>query len=102
MKSGSSVVNRWSISSFAAVGLIAVAASEVQFSVLPPKVQKAVNANLDVGVVWEVDRRVNEGRALYQVEIRREGSGQQLLLDANGRLLRSGSAGDSRVNANPD
>jgi uncharacterized membrane protein YkoI len=68
-------------------------ADEVQFSQLPAAAQKTVNRNLSGGIVQEVDRKVEGGRTIYDIEIRREGKNRHLRVDADGKLLSASKVG---------
>ena len=75
-------------STIAALGLaIGASAEEVKFSELPASVQKAINRNLNGGIVQEVDRITDGGRTFYDVEIRREGKNKHIRVDADGKRL---------------
>src|SRR5688500_7537631 len=72
----------------AALGLaLAISAEHVQFSDTPKAVQNTVNKNLNGGVVKSIDKKVKEGRTIYDVAIRREGKDKRMRVDADGKLL---------------
>ena len=72
----------------AAAGLVIGANGEpVKFSQLPSQVQKTVNRHLSGGMVQEVDRKSENGRTIYEVEIRREGKNKHIRVDGDGKLL---------------
>ena len=75
-------------STIAAFGVaIGASAEQVRFSELPASVQKAINRNLNGGIVQEVDRKTDGGRTFYHVEIRREGKNKHIRVDADGKRL---------------
>lgn len=72
----------------AAVGLATgVCAEEVQFSDVPKAVQKAINKNLNGGVVKKIDKEATNGKTVYEVGVRREGKDKHMRIDADGKLL---------------
>lgn len=74
----------------AACGLASgVLAEEVQFSDTPKSVQNTVNRNLNGGVVKTIDKKVKDGRTVYDVAIRREGKDKEIRVDADGKLMAS-------------
>ena len=75
---------------------ICVAAEEVKFSELPNAAQRTINRNLYGGVVQEIDREIEAGRTVYDVEVRREGKNRKLRVDADGKLLASASSVSDR------
>lgn len=77
-------------------------ADEVQFSQLPPAAQKTINRNLSGGIVQEVDRKVEAGRTVYDVEVRREGKNRHLRVDADGKLLSASKAGSVSADVDVD
>src|SRR3954470_21367760 len=76
----------------ATLGLAAgLYAEEVQFSDTPKAVQSAVNRNLNGGVVKNIDKKVKDGKTVYDVSIRREGKDKNIRVDADGKLMASDS-----------
>jgi hypothetical protein len=74
----------------AACGLASgILAEEVQFSDTPKSVQNTVNRNLNGGVVKTIDKKVKDGRTVYDVAIRREGKDKDIRVDADGKLMAS-------------
>ncbi len=81
-------MNRTIYSTIAALGFVVGAnADEIRFSQLPSAVQKTVNRHLNGGMVQEIDRKSENGRTVYEVEIRREGRNKQIWVDGDGKLL---------------
>jgi len=70
----------------AAFGLATANAEEVQFSQLSSAAQKTINRSLQGGIVQEIDRKSQNGRTLYDVEIRRDGKNKHLRVDADGKV----------------
>jgi len=86
----------------AALGVAtALYAEEVQFSDTPKAVQKTVNRNLNGGVVKSIDKDVRNGRTVYNVGIRREGTDKQIKVDADGTVMASNDTSPS-VNITTD
>jgi uncharacterized membrane protein YkoI len=81
---------------------ISVAAEEVKFSELPNAAQRTINRNLYGGVVQEIDREIQAGRTVYDVEVRREGKNRKLRVDADGKLLAATKVSDAHVDVDVD
>ena len=81
---------------------ISVAAEEMKFSELPNAAQRTINRNLYGGVVQEIDREVQAGRTIYDVEIRREGKNRKLRVDADGKLLAASKVDNASVDVDVD
>jgi uncharacterized membrane protein YkoI len=90
-------MNKTIYSTIAAVGLaVGSNAEQVKFAQLPAAVQKTVNRNLNGGMVQEIDRKTENGRTIYDVEVRREGRNNRICVDADGKLVaRNDSVGGS-------
>ena len=81
---------------------ICVAAEEVKFSELPNAAQRTINRNLYGGVVQEIDREIEAGRTVYDVEVRREGKNRKLRVDADGKLLAASKVTNASVDLDAD
>lgn len=79
--------NKW-ITGLAVLGTaVGMAADEVQFSELPRAVQNGITRHLDGGEVAEIERDSEDGRTLYEVEIRRDGRERELVFDTEGKVV---------------
>lgn len=80
------------IKSHAAIAALAcvlgVSADEVQFSEVPKPVQTTINRSLDGGVVKKIDQDRRDGRTIYEVSVRKDGTDNRVRIDADGKLLK--------------
>src|SRR5687768_4893145 len=81
---------------------ISAVAEEVKFSELPNAAQRTINRNLNGGIVQEIDREIEAGRTVYDVEVRREGKNRKLRVDADGKLLAASKVSDANANVDVD
>jgi hypothetical protein len=68
--------------------VLGVSADEVQFSEVPKPVQTTINRSLDGGVVKKIDEDRREGRTVYDVSVRKDGTDKRVRIDADGKLLK--------------
>ena len=76
---------------------ISAAAENVKFSELPNAAQRTINRNLYGGIVQDIDREIEAGRTVYDVEVRREGKNRKLRVDADGKLLAASKVENASV-----
>jgi len=81
---------------------ITAVAEDVKFSELPNAAQRTINRNLYGGVVQDIDREIEAGRTVYDVEVRREGKNRKLRVDADGKLLAASKVSNANADVHVD
>jgi uncharacterized membrane protein YkoI len=59
------------------------------FNTLPPRVQKTIRAEAPDAEIASISKTSENGLDAYKVELRREGQNSEMLIAADGRVLRS-------------